>query len=70
MCSIIHLSPTLCSPMYCSVRQALMPMEFSRQEYWSGVALSTSGGLPEPVSLCILHWQADSLPPAPPGEAM
>ena len=67
MCSLTQLSPTLCSPMYC---QALMPMEFSRQEYWSGVALSTSGGLPKPMSLCILHWQADSLPPAQPGEAV
>ena len=32
----------------------------------------TPGGLPnpgiEPTSLCILHWQADSLPTVPPGK--
>ena len=46
-------SLTLCSPVDC---QASLSMEFSRQEYWSGLPLSTSGDLPnwegvEPVSL-------------------
>ena len=28
--------PTLCYPMDCVACQALLSMEFSRQEYWSG----------------------------------
>ena len=41
-------------------------MEFSRQEYWSGWPFPPPGDLPEPgiepCLLCLLHWQADSLP--------
>ena len=41
-------------------------MGFSRQEYWSGLPFPPPGDLPhqgiEPASLCLLHWQADSLP--------
>ena len=41
-------------------------MEFSRQEYWSGLLFPPPGDLPDPgikfTSLCLLHWQADSLP--------
>ena len=58
--------PRDCSPPGSSVRR------FSRQEYWSGLPLSLPGDLPnpgiEPTSLCLLHWQADSLPLAPPGK--
>ena len=39
--------------------QAPLPMEFSRQEYWSGLPIPPPGDLPnpgiEPVSLCLLH---------------
>ena len=39
-------------------------MRFSRQEYWSGLPFPPPGGLPgpgiEPISLCLLGWQADS----------
>ena len=39
---------------------------FSRQEYWNGLPFPTPGDLPapgtEPVSFCLLQWQADSLP--------
>ena len=42
-------------------------MEFSRQEYWSGLAFPSPGHLP---GLGIELWspalQADSLPPEPP----
>ena len=31
--------PTLCDPMDCTVYQASPSMEFSRQEYWSGLPL-------------------------------
>ena len=46
-------------------------MEFYRQEYWSGLPFPTPGDLPNPGVqtqgsnphlLCLLHWQADSLP--------
>ena len=46
--------------------QALLSMEFSRQEYWSGLPFppprdpSNSGT--EPMSPGLLNWQADSLP--------
>ena len=44
---------------------------FSRQEYWSGLPLPPPGDLPDPgleprartCVLCLLHWQAGSLPP-------
>ena len=50
--------------------QAPQSMGFSRQEYWSGLPFASPGDLPnpgtEPASLCLLHWQVDSLPPGKP----
>ena len=47
-------------------------MEFSREEYWSGLPFPSPGALPDPGIeqhlLCLLHWQADSLLLAPPGK--
>ena len=41
-------------------------MGFSRQEYWSGVPFPSPGDLlTQGSNLCLLHWQADSLPLAP-----
>ena len=38
-------------------------MEFSRQEYWSGLPFPSPGDLPDPgIELESPHWQADSLP--------
>ena len=52
--------------------QASLFMGFSRQEYWSGLPCPPPGDLPHPgtefVSLCLLQWQVDSLPLAPPGK--
>ena len=47
--------------------QAPLSMGFSRQEYWSGLPCPLPGDLPDPEGwnrhlLCLLHWQADSLP--------
>ena len=60
--------PTLCNPMDCSPPDSLS-MEFSRQEYWSGLPFPSPGDLPnsgiEPRSP-VLH--ADSLPSVPPGK--
>ena len=51
--------------------QAPLSMEFSRQEYWSGLpfpslGIFTTQGL-NPHLLHLLHWQEGSLPRAPPG---
>ena len=49
--------------------QAPQSMEFSRQEYWSGLSFSSPGDLPDPG---IEHWspalQADSLLTELPGK--
>ena len=46
--------------------QAPLSMEFFRQEYWSGLPCPSPGDLShpriKPASLCLLHWQANSLP--------
>ena len=48
-------------------RQALLFMEFSRQEYWSALPGPPPGDLPNSGILCLLHWQVGPLPLAPPG---
>ena len=37
--------------------QAPLSVEFSRQEYWSGLPCSPPGDLLNPHFLCLLHWQ-------------
>ena len=48
-----------------------LSMGFSRQEYWSGLPFPSPEDLPypgiKPHLLCLLHWQADSLPLVPAG---
>ena len=52
--------------------QASPSVGFSRQEYWSGLPFPPPGILPnQGLNLClscVLHWQAGSLPLAPPGK--
>ena len=44
-------------------------LEFSRQEYWSGLPCPPLGDLPNPgIESNLLHWQAVSLPLMPPGK--
>ena len=44
-------------------------MEFSRQEYWSGLPFPSPGALPDPgIELGSPTKQADSLPSEPPGK--
>ena len=61
--------PTLCDPIDCSPSGPLS-LGFSRKESWSG--LPSSKELPNSgiklLILGFLHWQADSLPLAPPGK--
>ena len=51
--------------------QAPLSMEFSRQEYWSELPCLPQVIFPTREStlslLCHLHWQAGSIPLAPPG---
>ena len=70
MRAVTRSCPTHCDPMD-RTRQAPLSMGFSRQESWSGHALLQgiflTPGL-NPGLLCLLHWQMDSLPLAPPGK--
>ena len=43
-------------------RQAPLPMEFSRQEYWSGLPFPPPEDLPQGSNLGLLHSLSDSLP--------
>ena len=47
-------------------RQAPLSMGLPRQEYWSELPCPPLGDLP--CLLCLLHWQAGSLPLAPLGK--
>ena len=49
--------------------QAVLSMEFSSQEYWSGLPFPTPGDLPNPgVKLGLLHYGEILLPSEPPGK--
>ena len=59
----------LFATLWTVARQAPLSIGFSRQEYWSRLPCSPPGDLPHPGSssclLCLLHWQACSLPQVP-----
>ena len=63
---VAQLCPTLCDPM------APQSMEFSRQEYWSGLPFPSPEDLPnpgiEPTSPLSPGLQADSLSAEPSGK--
>ena len=51
------------------VHQVLLSVEFSRQEYWSGVPFPSPGNLPDPgIQPRSPALQADSLLSEPPGK--
>ena len=53
----------LCATSRTVAHQAPLSMELSRQEYWSGLSFPSPGIFPTQGSnLCLLHWQAHSLP--------
>ena len=63
---VVQLWPTLCNPMDCSL---LLSMEFSRQEYWSGLSCPPPGDLPGPgIKPASPASQVNSLPLKPPGK--
>ena len=52
-------------------RQVPLSMEFSRQEYWSGLPFPSPGDIPDPgIEARSLALQADSLPSEPPGKLL
>ena len=60
---VAQLCPTLCNPMNCIACQAPLSMEFSRQEYWSGLPFPSPRDLPNPgIEPRSPALQADSLP--------
>ena len=62
--------PTLCNPMDCIAHQALLSLEFSRQEYRSGLPCVPPGDLPEPgIEPVSPALHANSLPSEPPGSS-
>jgi len=53
----------LFATLWTVVWQAPVSMEFSRQEYWSGLPFPSSGDLPDPgIEPGSLALEADSLP--------
>ena len=73
-CVLSHFSRIqLFATVWTIVLQAPLPMKFSKARMLEWVAMPFSGDLPDPgtesISLCLLYWQAGSLPPVPPGEA-
>ena len=67
VCMCTQSGLTLCDGIAC---QAPLSMEFSRQEYWSGLPFPPPGDPPnpgiKPMSPASLAWQVGSLPLAPP----
>ncbi|CAI9170676.1 unnamed protein product [Rangifer tarandus platyrhynchus] len=65
-CILARSCPTLCEPMDCSLPGSLPSMEFSRQEYWSGLPFLPPVDLPDPgiksSSPASPALQADSFP--------
>ena len=66
MCVYVLSCVQLFVTLWTLVYQAPLSMGISSQEYWSGLPFPPPGDLPEqgsnPCLLCLLHWQAVSLP--------
>ena len=63
----LQLCLTLWDPMDCSL-SAHPSIGFSRQEYCIGLLCPPPGDPPDQCLLHLPHWQASSLPLAPPGK--
>ena len=60
--TLLQLCLTLCNPVDYIACQAPLSMEFSRQEYQSGLLFPPPGDLLNPMSPVAPTLQADSLP--------
>ena len=69
VCVLVAQScPTLCDPMT-AAHQAPPSMDFSRQEYWSGLPFPSPGHLPDPgIKPDFSALAGNSLPPEPRGK--
>ena len=70
MCVLSHFSHVqLCATLWTIALQAPLSMEFSRQEYWSGLPFPSPGDLPNSgIESGSPELQADSLLSEPPGK--
>ena len=66
MCSVAQLHLTLCDPMNCLPARLLCPWNFSGKDTGTGCHFLLQGIVPAQGSNLSPHWQADSLPLAPP----
>ena len=67
-CLLAQSCPALCFA-WTAAHQTPLSMEFSRQDYWSGLPFPTPGYLPNPgIEPRSPALQADSLPFKPPGK--
>ena len=67
---VTQLCLTLCNPVDYS-SQGSLSMEFSKQDYWSGLPLPFPGDLPDPgIEPGFPVLQADSSPSEPPGKSL
>ena len=71
MCARLIQSCLIFETLWTIAHQTPLFMGFCRQKNWSGLLCPPPGDLPNQEAnlglLCLLHWQAGSLPPAPPG---
>ena len=66
---VVQSCPTLCDLVDCSPPGSSPSMEFSRQEYWSGLPFPSPGDLPDPgIEPGSPALQADALTSQPPGK--
>ena len=72
VCLVAQSCVWLLATVWTVARQAPLPMEFSRQEYWSGLPFPSPGDLPEPrikpAFLMFTSLQEDSSPTEPSGK--
>ena len=67
---VFQSGPTLCDPKDCSSPGSPI-QEISQGRILEWVAISSFRGIPtQGLNLCLLHWQASSLPLVPPGNVL
>ena len=78
MCACVYVKLVQLCPFFVTLWTVAcwVPLSrgFSTQKYRNGLSFPTPGDLPnpgmKPVLLCLLHWQAGSLPLASPGKPL